>query len=214
MPAASPPPAFLQLPPLAQPPAQAGSVAAPAPRSPLVAQGAPARSSISVVAREWKASKIGLYPVHRHRFPSNLRSTSSAVGFGFSWSKAYMFTTKPGVHMPHWDALQSAIFFWMGWYPSSSVPTPSTVVTLQPPRDTKGVKHELIGRPFFHVFPSCDSSWIMIVHAPQPPSAHERFVPVYPPSWRSQSTTRIFGSGSATSTVCPFSTKVRGALVG
>ena len=53
----------------------------------------------------------------------------------------YMDMTMPGVQYPHWVPLKLAIRFWMGWYPSFSLPSPSIVVICHPSALISGHKH-------------------------------------------------------------------------
>src|SRR5207253_629365 len=60
---------------------------------------APVRSS---PAASSTASKILVYPVHRHRLPASASRISSRFGFALRASKAVPLISIPGVQYPHW----------------------------------------------------------------------------------------------------------------
>jgi hypothetical protein len=82
-------------------------------------------------------------------------------------------------------------------------PIPSVVVIMAPPREVSGRRQALIAvsSTRFRAGSHRDS---MTVQAPQPPSPHDSFVPVMPTaSARSQSISRVVGSGRSISTRWP-----------
>lgn len=103
-------------------------------------------ASINFLSASWandlNASNIGLYPVQRQIFPPNEFSTSSIDTLPFFDSnKLYMFITIPGEQYPHWVPFKCANRFWIVWYPSCRLPTPSTVVILKPWHENTDVRH-------------------------------------------------------------------------
>jgi hypothetical protein len=62
-----------------------------------------ASGELSAFVNGRKASRIGRYPVHRHKLPARASSMSGTVGNGLLWSIEYMLMTKPGVQKPHCD---------------------------------------------------------------------------------------------------------------
>ena len=134
--------------------------------------------------------KIGLYPVHLHKFPDNASSMScgdinafSAVSLLRAFNNnAYMDMTNPGVQNPHCDPCAFAMAICTGCKPSLAFPSPSIVITWCPSNAYIGAKHALTALcayenwSVFVSYPVIEDA--TTVHAPHPPSPHPSFVPV------------------------------------
>eukprot|EP00041_Stephanoeca_diplocostata_P033967 m.1137871 g.1137871 ORF g.1137871 m.1137871 type:complete len:388 (+) comp24437_c1_seq4:2946-4109(+) len=159
------------------------------------------------------ARRIGRYPVHRHRLPSNASSMSTAVGFGLCCNNAYIDMTMPGVQNPHCDPCPSASSFCIVWrVPLRTDPIPSTVVTAAPSTEHSGARQALtdFATTVFVLQSNCRT---VTVHAPQPPSPHPSFVPERCRCSRRYVSSVIRGSGLCSVTLFPLTQNSRKFLV-
>mmetsp|Transcript_25892 Transcript_25892/g.81947 ORF Transcript_25892/g.81947 Transcript_25892/m.81947 type:complete len:203 (-) Transcript_25892:211-819(-) len=123
------------------------------------------------------ASRIGLYPVQRHRLPSSLSARAEAERWGAARSAPYMAMTMPGVQKPHCDPCSAAIRAWIGCTaPLRAEPMPSTVVTAHQSAAGSGMRQALIAACRTSKVP-CARLDTTTVHAPQPPSPQPSLVP-------------------------------------
>src|SRR5690606_22040793 len=110
------------------------------PPVPLFAQPPPPPEVFSApLLKLCAASRIGLYPVHLHKFPSKASSTSCGVGSGLFRSNAYRDMTIPGVQNPHCEPCHFAILSWAGCGRFEE-PIPSTVITCFPSILARGAR--------------------------------------------------------------------------
>src|SRR5258708_18339194 len=72
------------------------------------------------------ASRILVYPVHRHRLPARACLISSRVGMGISTSRASAVRRMPGLPYPPWSAPHSPKDCYSGCRPPAC-PLPSTL---------------------------------------------------------------------------------------